>query len=70
MDAARAICRWLIFLPLAFVLAIWVGMVLPPLTPHAGLNPIGSLAGIVLAWIIASLPTYKHRRRVRRAIYH
>jgi len=73
MDAARAVCRWLMFLPLALILAVIlcnVGRIgTPPDTWFWGSLPgmIGFAAGIVLAWIIASLPTYKHRRRMRKA---
>jgi hypothetical protein len=58
--------RVVVFLLFAIVCGIGIGLVMPPLVPHADTNPIGFLFGTVIAWPLSSIPTYYRRWRIRQ----
>lgn len=53
--------RVLMFLLLAVVCGLAIGIAMPQLTEGATANPWGFLIGLVVAWPLASIPLYMRR---------
>ena len=58
--------RVVVFLAFAVILGLLIGGLMPPLDPHAALNPLGFLIGGVVAWFVSGIPIYRQRHQKRQ----